>query len=53
MAARGKEKGAADVLADASQLLLDQARIVEGEPVSDAAAFSRRLAEVMTKGLAG
>ena len=53
MAARGKDKGAADKLADASRLLLDQARIVEGEPVTDAAAFSRRLAEVMTKGLAG
>jgi len=40
-------------MADAAHLLLDQARIVEGEPVADAAAFSRRLAAMMEKGLAG
>ena len=49
-----KGKGAKDgPLADAAHLLLDQARIVEGEPVPDAAAFSRRLAAMMEKGLAG
>jgi len=37
--------------ADAAWLLLDQARIVEGEPVADAAAFSRRLTSVMERGL--
>ena len=40
-----------DGFADAAWLLLDQARIVEGEPVADAAAFSRRLTAVMEKGL--
>ncbi len=40
-----------DAFADAAWLLLDQARIVEGEPVADAAAFSRRLTSVMEKGL--
>ena len=40
-------------MADAAHLLLDQARIVEGEPVADAAAFARRLAAMMEKGLAG
>jgi len=36
---------------DAAWLLLDQAKIVEGEPVSDPVAFSRRMAAVMEKGL--
>jgi molecular chaperone HtpG len=38
-------------LADVAHLLLDQARIVEGEPVADALAFSNRLAAVMEKSL--
>jgi len=33
--------------------LLDQARIIEGESVSDPVAFARRLSMVMEKGLAG
>ena len=45
------EEGADGVLADAALLLLDQARIVEGEPIPDPAAFSRRLASMMEKGL--
>lgn len=36
---------------DAAHLLLDQARIAEGEPVPDPVAFSRRLAAMMEKGL--
>ena len=36
---------------DAAFLLLDQARIVEGETVPDPAAFARRLSAVMEKGL--
>ena len=52
LVARAKESGAADALADAAHLLLDQARIVEGDPVPDPAAFAQRLASVMTKGLA-
>ncbi|MCA0199414.1 MAG: molecular chaperone HtpG [Proteobacteria bacterium] len=38
-------------LNDAALLLLDQARIVEGEAVPDPAAFARRLARIMEKGL--
>ena len=52
LAGRVKAGGAAADLEDAAQLLLDQARIVEGEPVPDLAAFARRLAAVMQKGLA-
>jgi molecular chaperone HtpG len=49
-----KGKGAKDgALTEAAHLLLDQARIIEGEPVPDAAAFSRRLAAMMERGLAG
>ncbi len=40
-----------DTLADAAFLLLDQARIVEGEPIPDPAAFSRRMASVMEGGI--
>jgi molecular chaperone HtpG len=52
LVARAKQAGAADALADAAHLLLDQARIVEGDPVPDPVAFAARLASVMTKGLA-
>jgi len=41
-----------DSLADASDLLLDQARIIQGEPVQDLAGFARRMAEFMQRGLA-
>jgi molecular chaperone HtpG len=37
---------------DALWLLLDQALIAEGEPVTDASAFARRLGQFMAKGLA-
>ncbi len=40
------------LLNDAAFLLLDQARIVEGEPVLDAQAFTRRMTAVMQKGIA-
>ena len=43
-----KDKGAASV-AEAAELLLDQAFILEGEPVADPAAFARRMASVMTR----
>jgi molecular chaperone HtpG len=42
----------ATTLNDAAHLLLDQARIVEGEAVPDPAAFAKRLSSVMEKGLA-
>ena len=47
----GKDGGGQQV-EDAAWLLLDQARILEGEQLPDPAAFSRRLTEVMTRGLA-
>ena len=52
LAAKAGEKGAADELADMALLLLDQARIVEGETLPDPAAFGRRLATLMEKRLA-
>lgn len=51
LAARAQEDGAADLLADAAHLLLDQARVLEGEPVPDPAAFARRLDSVIANGL--
>jgi molecular chaperone HtpG len=36
---------------DAALLLLDQARIVEGEPVTDPAAFAKRLSAALEKAL--
>jgi molecular chaperone HtpG len=47
LAARAGETGAADHLADAVWLLLEQARIVEGEPPTDPRAFARRLEKVI------
>ncbi len=49
MAGAAAKGGAADDLADLAFLLLDQARIIEGEALPDAAAFSRRMATVMAK----
>jgi molecular chaperone HtpG len=46
----GKE-GAADELRDFAWLLLDQARIVEGEALPDPAAFARRMSGVLAKRL--
>jgi molecular chaperone HtpG len=43
--------GAGAGLEDVAWLLLDQARIVEGEQIPDPAAFARRLAVMMEKGL--
>ena len=39
------------VVEDAAFLLLDQARIVEGEPLADPGAFARRMASIMQKGM--
>jgi len=46
----GKD-GSGRLVEDAAWLLLDQARIIEGEPLPDAAAFSRRLSTLVEKGL--
>ena len=43
--------GATETLSDASWLLLDQARILEGDPLPDPAAFSRRLSSALENGL--
>ena len=45
--------GAGDSLADVAWLLLDQARIVEGEQPPDQAAFAKRLSKFIERGLGG
>ena len=42
-----------DNVDEAARLLLDQARIVEGETVTDPVAFAKRLTNMMTRGLVG
>lgn len=51
LAARAQQPGAMDGLTDAALLLLDQARLMEGEPLADPTGFAQRLARVMEKGL--
>ncbi len=46
-----REDGKAALIEDAAHLLLDQARILEGEPVTDPADFARRMSKVMAAGL--
>ena len=46
-----KSKGPDPTVEDAAWLLLDQARIVEGEKVDDPSAFVRRMTSIMEKGL--
>ena len=41
-----------DELGELAELLLDQALIIEGEPLPDPGAFSRRMSAFLTKGLA-
>lgn len=48
----GSGANGGDEIAEAAWLLLDQARIVEGEPLPDPAAFSRRLADVLRRAVA-
>jgi len=48
LAKSAAQPGASERLADAAHLLLDQARILEGEAVSDPSAFAKRMAGVMT-----
>ena len=45
------EAGASDALGEFAWLLLDQARIVEGEALPDPSAFARRLSMLLAKGL--
>ncbi|HEX5320992.1 MAG TPA: molecular chaperone HtpG [Stellaceae bacterium] len=53
LAASVGETGASDQLAEFAWVLLDQARIIEGEALPDPAAFARRLAGLLEKGLPG
>jgi molecular chaperone HtpG len=52
MAARAAAAEEEPALGDLAELLLDQARIVEGEPLPDPGGFSRRLSAFLAKGLA-
>jgi molecular chaperone HtpG len=51
LAATVGESGASDQIGEFAWLLLDQARIVEGEQLPDPPAFARRLAELLERGL--
>ncbi|USG61625.1 molecular chaperone HtpG [Sneathiella marina] len=51
LAANAKTNGTSEALEDAALLLLDQAHIVEGDPVSDPVAFSKRMADFMASGI--
>ena len=51
MAKRASDGGASEALSDRIWLLLDQARIVEGDSVLDPAAFAKRLASVLERGI--
>jgi molecular chaperone HtpG len=53
LAAEVPKPGSADRLGDLARLLLDQARIAEGDPLPDPAAFARRLNAALVKALAG
>jgi molecular chaperone HtpG len=49
LAERAGQGGAADALTDAAWLPVDQARVLEGEPPADPAAFSRRMTDVLAR----
>lgn len=51
LAARAEASPSDPALAEAAALLLDQARIVESEPLPDPAAFARRMTETMARAL--
>jgi molecular chaperone HtpG len=52
MAALAAEEDERAALDDLVELLLDQARIVEGEPLPDPGVFSRRMSAFLAKGIA-
>ena len=52
-AARVKAGKTDTEIEDAAFLLLDQARIMDGEPVTDPKAFAMRMSKVMEMGLVG
>jgi molecular chaperone HtpG len=51
LAAEVPKPGAADRLADIAHLLLDQARLLEGEALPDVASFAKRLTTALTRAL--
>lgn len=53
MAETVKKGGKPQDIEDIARLLLDQARIVEGEELSDPAAFTRRINALITRGFSG
>ena len=53
LSARVKEGKTGSEIEDAAFLLLDQARIMDGEPVTDPKAFAMRMSKVMEMGLVG
>ena len=53
LAAEVSKPGAGERLSDIANLLLDQARLVDGEPLPDPAAFARRLSAALEKALGG
>jgi molecular chaperone HtpG len=52
LAKRLSDHGSGDEIADAAWLLLDQARILDGERLADPAAFARRLSSLLGRALA-
>ncbi|HEX2114521.1 MAG TPA: molecular chaperone HtpG [Alphaproteobacteria bacterium] len=52
LAAEVPKPGSADRLGDIARLLLDQARITEGDPLPDPAGFARRMNAALVKALA-
>ncbi len=52
LVARAKDHPADSLIDDAAWLLLDQARIIEGDTIPDPAAFSKRMTTMMEKGIA-
>jgi molecular chaperone HtpG len=51
LAPEGNGGSPVELIADVARLLLDQARIVEGEGLRDPSAFARRLADLLERGL--
>jgi molecular chaperone HtpG len=46
---KAAQSGAADSLSDVISLLLEQARLMDGEPLADPLNFARKMAEIMSK----
>lgn len=46
-----EENGNSQKIEDAAYMLLDQARIIQGEPLDDLTNFARRMSELMQKTL--